>query len=64
MSESEWHQWKRAMHLASDRGIVCAVKLDAERNPPFSGIADALALRYRLVFAVVNGIGVYFFSGD
>lgn len=64
MSESEWHQWKRSLHLASDRGIVCAVKLDSEQKPPFSGIADALSLRYRLLFAPVNGIGIYFFSGD
>ncbi len=59
-----WDELKALFSLDSDRGLLAFARVDLDCSAAFPLINEALSLRFRFLFAVHLGLGMYFFPGD
>lgn len=64
MSEDEWARWRGLLGLHSDRGIVCLVELEEDRQQWCGTIASKLSFRHRCLFTIHLNRGIYLISED
>lgn len=63
IDDSQWQRLKQKLHLASDTGLILAIKFKSMIDSPFLELKMHLLHRYKILFSQINNIGIYFFSG-
>jgi two-component system response regulator YesN len=64
MDVAKWAAYRERFDLDIARCFVCLASVDSEQDNRFDGINARLELKYRFIFSVYLGIGVYLFRGD
>ncbi|MFP3090646.1 helix-turn-helix domain-containing protein [Treponema sp. TIM-1] len=62
LGEGAWAQYRQRLSLPSDTGVVCLLEL--EDGTAYQRIGEQLSHRYRCLFRMHLGRGLFFISGD
>lgn len=61
LSFEQWKDYRRALALDSDEGMICFIGLDSDHQNFFGRINTEIDLKYRFIFAEYLNLGMYFF---